>query len=203
MFWYQWRTIRCLSSRLFPSLRVPPPIPRVCFASFSKRVMCIPCYIISCLVRYECVYISHAHPLLLLSTLPPSTRSPKSIERTIQYQPELPSLPPSRHNIHTSAEPHTAQTSRNIMGLSNALLTGVTALVGLLIALFVFRQIAVPAAIYIYNLLRYGDRQKAENEALDSMGENKMSYGVKGLYFSSSPPLLLDAQDVEVRSPAP
>ena len=65
------------------------------------------------------------------------------------------------------------------MELSYAFFMTITIVVGTLVALFVFREVVVPAAIYFYNYFYYG-QEKAEKEALDSMGENHASYALKG-----------------------
>lgn len=75
--------------------------------------------------------------------------------------------------------------------MTTTLTTVLTLIIGLILAAFLLRNIAYPAAVYIYNYMRYG-QTKADNEALDAMGENKMSYGLKGefgfsfLFFCAS-----------------
>lgn len=67
-----------------------------------------------------------------------------------------------------------------------ALPTVLLLIVGLAVAAFVFRAIVIPACIYIVQYARYG-RVKAEDDALDAMGENKMSYVMKGESVQTPP----------------
>ncbi|KAI9759723.1 MAG: hypothetical protein M4579_002108 [Chaenotheca gracillima] len=54
----------------------------------------------------------------------------------------------------------------------------IATILGIIVAAYVFADIVYPAAIYIVQYIRYG-KDRAEADALDSMGENKMSYVVK------------------------
>lgn len=64
--------------------------------------------------------------------------------------------------------------------VSNTTFGVVIAVIGILVGAFVFRAVVVPGFIYVYNYYFYGQK-KAEDAALDSMGENKASYMLKGM----------------------
>ena len=65
------------------------------------------------------------------------------------------------------------------MAVSYTFGTFVATILGIVIVAFVFRQIVIPACIYIIEYYRNGQKA-AEDKALASMGENRMSYGLKG-----------------------
>ncbi|KAI9724689.1 MAG: hypothetical protein M1828_003558 [Chrysothrix sp. TS-e1954] len=64
------------------------------------------------------------------------------------------------------------------MAVSYTFGTFVATVVAIVVAAFVFRQIVIPACIYIIEYYRNGQKA-AEDKALDSMGENRLSYGLK------------------------
>ena len=66
--------------------------------------------------------------------------------------------------------------------ITKTVLTILVTLVALFVAAFIFRNIVVPAFVYIYHYFLHG-RERAENEALSAMGENKGSYALKGMRF--------------------
>ncbi|KAI9840164.1 MAG: hypothetical protein M1837_001877 [Sclerophora amabilis] len=51
-------------------------------------------------------------------------------------------------------------------------------IVGIVVAAYIFADVVYPAIIYFVQYARYG-KDRAETDALDAMGENKMSYMVK------------------------
>lgn len=64
------------------------------------------------------------------------------------------------------------------MGVSYALLSVAATVVAMIAAAFIFSSVIWPMAIYVYTYLTRG-RAEAEEKALDAMGENKLSYGLK------------------------
>ena len=72
------------------------------------------------------------------------------------------------------------------------MLSTIIVLIAVAVASFVFRDVIYATGLYFVQYYRHGQAE-AENDALDAMGENRVSYGLKGEYrlFVSSPKSLV------------
>ena len=85
--------------------------------------------------------------------------------------------------------------------MSYTLISIAATVVAIIAAAFFFSNVVWPLAIYVYTYIREG-RSAAEEKALDAMGENKLSYGLKGSFGWTTPSARTQLTTVQTSSSA-